>query len=261
MKTFVSASLLACATVSFGLGLSTTSVHATSMNTNDSVRSAQMDLASLGYYVGRYDGIMGPTTEHALMDFQRVNGLAVTGYLNAETFDMLQHYDYAVYHPGYNSYHTVYAEPIVMNTPAYWDDRWHYVRTQTVPIRYGHLDIDEDNRGSVRHYAVTLNGQPVLFANNQPGILRVSQTYQIDGQDAIVFTAYHGDGVCAYKSYLLTVHSDGSFNNPKEIGNCNGSYEAHVADNALFVSFPGVNLMGMSTWDVWRYENDDLVRL
>lgn len=274
MKTFLRASALTCAVLCLGFGLSASPAHA-AVDESDSVRTAQMHLASLGYYVGRYDGVMGPTTENALMDFQRINGLAVTGRLNAETFSVLlhnDHPDYAAYHPDYYNYYqtafahpipvqSAFAQPVLLTSSVVWDDRWHYVRTEELPIRFGRLDVNEDSRGTVRHYAVTLNGQPVLFANNQPGILRVSQTYKMDGEDAIIFTAYHGDGVCAYKSYLLTVHSDGSFNSPKEIGNCNGNFEAHVADNALFISFPGVRVMGMSTWDVWRYESNDLIRL
>jgi len=258
MKKFLRASSLVCAAFAVALSFSPVSAKA-DMEASESIRDAQINLASLGYYVGRYDGALNPSTENALMDFQRINGLAVTGRLNAETDSVLLHQQYTVYHPGY--YNAAYAQPVLLTSPTMWTDRWHYVHSEEVPIRYGHLDVNEDNLGTIRHYAVTLNGQPVLFANNQPGILRVSQTYRMDREDAVIFTAYHGDGVCAYKSYLLTVHSDGSFNSPKEIGNCNSGYEAHVADNALFISFPRLHMLGMSTWDVWRYESDDLVRL
>lgn len=261
MDKFLRASALACAAVCFSVSLAAAPAKA---ETIDSTRTAQMHLASLGYYVGRYDGTMGPTTEGAIMDFQRTNGLAVTGHLNAETWNLLLHRDYIAYHQGYYGYnHMVYADPILMDLPVAWNDRWNYVRTQELPSRFGRLDVNEETFGGVRHYAVMLNGQPVLFANNQPGILRASQTYKLDNEDAVIFTAYNGDGVCANKSYLLTVHSDGSFNSPKEIGNCAGNYEAHVAaGNMLLVSFPGSHMVnGWSTWDVWRYEHNVLARI
>ncbi len=162
-------------------------------------------------------------------------------------------YDPYVYHNmGYVDYRV--AEPVY---PVAWENRWHYVHTQSVPSRFAAIDINEDDLGSLRHYQVTLNGQPVLFASNQPSILRVSRTFAMNGEDAVIFTAYHGDPMCSYKNYLLTVRADGTFIGPREIGNCASSYEAHVADNALFVSFPD----GFIGDDVWRYENASLMRL
>lgn len=277
MKNALRATALSCAVLALGFSLSTSSVKAA--DNSDIVRTAQMRLASMGYYVGRYDGNMGPVTQTAIRDFQRTNGLTATGLLNPETYSLMQGRSTIAYQPVYRTtyspvysyaingvgyYRTAYNDRIlVTGLPIMWDDRWHYTHTQQIPSRYGKLDVSEDNRGSLRHYAVTLNGQPVLFANNQPQVLRVSNTYALNGEDAVIFTAYHGDGACAYKSYLLTVHNDGTFANPKEIGNCTGNFEAHVAENnSLMISFPSMNMAsGWSTWDVWRYENDRLARI
>lgn len=259
------ATALSCAALAICFSLSASPARAA--DDSEVIRTAQMRLASQGYYVGRYDGNMGPVTQHALMDFQRTNGLTVTGQLTPETFSLLEHKNYVSYQPTYYApradmvaYHTTYGDRVLLTTtPIAWDNYWRYTRSQEIPSRYGKLDVNEDDLGTVRHYEVTLNGKPVLFANNQPQVLRVSKTFALNGEDAVIFTAYHGDGVCAYKSYLLTIHSDGSFNNPKEIGNCTGNFEAHVADNALFISFPANYLTnGWSTYDVWRYENNDL---
>jgi len=273
MNPFLRASALTCAALCLSFTLSTTApAHAD----EPMVQEAQMRLASLGYYVGRFDGEMGPTTAGALIDFQRVNGLPVTGQLTTQTYavlmndSLLRHV--AVYPDPYLYQHGLYETPYirtssiepleVSDNPVIWADRWHYSHTQQLPIRFGRLDVHEDDQGSVRHYAVTLNGRPVLFANNQPGLLRVSHTYAMAHEDAVIFTAYQADGVCAYKSYLLTIHSDGTSSNPKEVGNCGSSYEAHVADNALFLSFERTALgSAWGTWDVWRYENEALVRI
>lgn len=274
MKNFIRASALTCAAVCLSFGLTVTSAHADNENV---VQAAQMRLASLGYYTGRFDGSMGPVTEGALRDFQRTNGLPATGNLTQQTMAVLMNSAYAplhvaaypdpyVYHHELYTepyYQTAYVEPLITSTvPVIWNDRWHYTHSESLPTRFGNLSVSEDNTGSVRHYAVTVNGHPVLFANNQPGLLRVSRTYAMNNEDAVVFTAYEGDGVCSYKHYLLTIHSDGSFNNPKEVGNCGNAYEAHVADNALFLSFQRTSLNNAwGTWDVWRYENNALERI
>lgn len=49
------------------------------------VRSAQTQLETNGYYSGPVDGIDGPMTHQAIRKFQRDNNLAITGQLNAET--------------------------------------------------------------------------------------------------------------------------------------------------------------------------------
>ena len=189
---------------------------------------------------------------------EMVYGDQVYGYNYGYNYGVLP--TYASY---YNGYRVAYADPTLVNYPYLtWDTRWHYAHTRELPLRYGNLAINEDNLGTIRHYAVTLNSRPVLYANNQPGILRVSKTFALDHEDAVIFTAYQGDGVCAYKNYLLTVHSDGSFNQPKEVGNCGSSYEAHVANGALIMNFPMASLAnGWASWDMWRYQNDELARM
>jgi hypothetical protein len=220
-------------------------------------QNAQMRLASLGYYVGRYDGKMGPLTRTAIADFQNNNGLTVNGELTPETYSLLGQKEYMEHYAAVHYGYFDKVEPVVM-----WDDRWQHVRTQTLPFRFGKLDVTEDDRGGVRHYAVTLNGEAVILAKNQPSLLRVSDTFRLNNEDAVIFTAYTNDGVCTYKSYLLTMRSDGTHDAPREINNCSNAYEAHVSNGALFVSFAGGQATnGWTTWDVWRYEQGSLVRI
>ncbi|MGE0726455.1 MAG: L,D-transpeptidase family protein [Acidimicrobiia bacterium] len=52
--------------------------------------AAQRLLLAHGYDIGEIDGDIGPATMAALSDFQRTNGLAVTGALDAATFARLE---------------------------------------------------------------------------------------------------------------------------------------------------------------------------
>lgn len=49
------------------------------------VREVQRVLRDLGYRPGPIDGIVGPGTQAALTRYQRAEGIAETGYLDAET--------------------------------------------------------------------------------------------------------------------------------------------------------------------------------
>ncbi len=270
MKKALRASGLLCAVACLSLALSVTSARAWAKDeSSETVRTSQMRLAELGYYVGRYDGMMGPVTENAVKDYQRTNGLEITGQLNDGTFNLLMHRGYMAYDDRFYGDHAYWADGYHRVAYGYaavphivWDDRWASVHSQEIPTRFGRVDIAEDDHGSLRHYSVTLNGHPLIFANNQPGVLRVSKTLATRDEDHIVFTAYNSDNSCAYKNYLLTIHRDGSFTMPREIGNCSANYEVHTADNSLFISFPGnSSLDGLTTWDVWRYRDNSLVRL
>jgi peptidoglycan hydrolase-like protein with peptidoglycan-binding domain len=49
------------------------------------VRAAQEKLNAAGYDAGPMDGILGPRTKRALIRFQAVEGLELTGELDAAT--------------------------------------------------------------------------------------------------------------------------------------------------------------------------------
>ena len=55
----------------------------------EGVRILQEALTILGYPVGDVDGIFGPLTRTAILDFQSTNGLETTGELDAETIEQL----------------------------------------------------------------------------------------------------------------------------------------------------------------------------
>jgi lipoprotein-anchoring transpeptidase ErfK/SrfK len=53
--------------------------------------AVQQRLAELRYYAGPIDGRRGPATRHAVMAFQKVNGLSVDGVLGPQTLGALAH--------------------------------------------------------------------------------------------------------------------------------------------------------------------------
>jgi localization factor PodJL len=53
------------------------------------VREVQMKLNQKGFDVGGPDGVMGPRTKDALMQFQRQQGLAASGEIDNETMAAL----------------------------------------------------------------------------------------------------------------------------------------------------------------------------
>ena len=266
MKNLLRSTTLACAALCLGVGLASASPAFAKTNSSDLVRTAQERLTNLGYYTGREDGVMGKVTENALMDFQRRNSLLVSGRLTPETYDLLTQahrvgYGTAMY-PYYEVYnHAATYDPSVFDGAVVWQNRWHYADNQDLPLRFGRLTVHQEGNATLRHYTIVLNGRAVLYANDQPAILRVSETFALPHADAIIFTAYHVGATCPNKSYLLVVHGDGSFTAPHEIGNCAGSYEARVEGNSLLVSFPGMSVLNnWQTWDTWKYENEAIVR-
>src|SRR5438105_13994598 len=54
------------------------------------VRDAQLRLRALGYYDGAVDGLWGPESRQALLDFQRDQGIAASGELNGATTTALR---------------------------------------------------------------------------------------------------------------------------------------------------------------------------
>jgi peptidoglycan hydrolase-like protein with peptidoglycan-binding domain len=55
----------------------------------DDVRWAQVELHTIGLYNGSLDGVAGPETKRALLEFQEDNGLERTATLDQQTADAL----------------------------------------------------------------------------------------------------------------------------------------------------------------------------
>jgi|SRR6516225_2292408 peptidoglycan hydrolase-like protein with peptidoglycan-binding domain len=57
--------------------------------TSDTIKQAQQQLKSGGFYHGRVDGVVGPRTRVAVRRFQQRNGLKGTAMLDQETLQRL----------------------------------------------------------------------------------------------------------------------------------------------------------------------------
>ena len=66
---------------------STQSSSATSLN--DQVKKAQALLNQRGFSVGSPDGLLGPKTKRAIMEFQRSAGLPITGKIDSKLLQAL----------------------------------------------------------------------------------------------------------------------------------------------------------------------------
>ena len=53
------------------------------------IANVQANLQEQGYYTGEVDGLLGPLTQEALVNYQNANGLAATGSIDEPTLDAL----------------------------------------------------------------------------------------------------------------------------------------------------------------------------
>ncbi len=224
---------------------------------SSAVRLSQTRLANLGYDVGPRDGVIGVQTANAIADFQAHAGLPATGSLDSDTYRILKDTNAVAWRDGY------YGTRAWAPGYAYNGYRYGYAPVQTsrvsaVPVRFGNLAVNENRVGGVGNYTVTLNGAPVLVANNQPAPIRVSNTYRMPGEDVVIFTSYDGTGGCSYKNYMMSVRSDGTHSTPAAVGDCSGNYQAAIEGNGLLVHYTPV---GYNSWSTVRYADGTLARL
>lgn len=214
-------------------------------SSNYEIREAQIHLIHLGYYKGSADGIIGPKTRTALKAFQRDHRLPVTGKLTATTRILLHDLDrsqmdmssfppsdFYEKHPDYyGSYDQQYSDPLQLARARSGD------LSQTLPNRFADLSVTEVPSDSLKHYDVTLNGQPILTVNNQPSVIGISKTFNLGDEDVIIFSTYnYNNATCTYKSYLLTLHQGA--NELRPIENCTRRYIAEIKEDSLVIVFP-----------------------
>jgi len=254
-----------------------------------SVTEAQQHLKNLGYYAGPVDGKLGRKTRTALKNFQRDSHLPVTGRLDTKTMAALRAADqgrkvagdikslptkdvgtlgdnldspapaapdFFATHPDYYAYyHQQYSDPMMLphqrgDTPT----------AQVLPSRFGQFVATEQTTGTMKSYHVALNGQPLFGTENQPSVILISKTYQLDSEDAIIFTTYNdSDPVCAFENIIVTVKNDKS-NNHYRIDNCTYGYEAEIKQNSLWIEFPEQDDK-RAVGATFKYENGDLEKL
>ena len=95
-----------------------------------SVADLQTMLISLGYLNGKADGIFGPRTEQALLEFQLANGLSGTGIFDDDDYNMLYSADVVARKDYVEDFYT----DAYIGTDDYWnsiDNTPDYKNTQT----------------------------------------------------------------------------------------------------------------------------------
>jgi peptidoglycan hydrolase-like protein with peptidoglycan-binding domain len=240
--------------------------HKTHKASSEHIRTAQAALNDLGYDAGAADGIIGRKTTAAVRSFQKDHDLKVDGIIGPKTYALLMDLtasakpvsevtappavpppDFFATHPDFYGYYSAdYANPVMLNTP------------QPLSSRYGDLQIAEDGTGYAREYSVTLEGQPVLSAANQPAPILVSKTYAVGDTDVIIFTTYTSNPNCAYTHNILSLHN--GTHNVLPLESCLRTPEAQMMGDSLMISFPENN-DGAPTGATWRYQNGTLERL
>jgi peptidoglycan hydrolase-like protein with peptidoglycan-binding domain len=231
------------------------------------VQDTQRQLTALGYYHGTADGLAGPATRTALMNFERDRGLPVTGqistyslsHLNAALANPYYRVSYNAAYP-YDAYRAGYVPQFVgYNTALGWAMPLS-AQSTVIPNRYYEVRLDEALQGGIRQYALNINGRPVLFKGNTPSVVRVSDTFQLEHEDVVIMTVWDGSATCTAQYYMMALRQDGTFVPPTPVGNCADSYNAQVSNGALFVSFPDEK-GNWSHTDRWRYQDRSLKRL
>jgi peptidoglycan hydrolase-like protein with peptidoglycan-binding domain len=237
------------------------------------LRMAQGWLDQLNYNPGKIDGKPGKGTKAALKAFQKDHVLPASGELTPKTYDALASEikkleaakkvvavevaqpvlpptpEFFMHHPDYYGYYSDgYTNPTMLQSP------------QGVPTRYGDLSISDKTEDSKRHFEITLNGGSVFTADDQPGVVNISRTFNLDEADAFLITSFAaGDTVCPYRHYLVVVRQ--SVHGVLPIANCTRDYGAYTAAGSLFISFPEKRGNGWAAGSMWRYENGALQQL
>ena len=243
-------------------------------NARSDVRDAQAHLVHLGYYNGKVDGLMGPKTKSAIKRFQLDQNLCDTGSLTAETRKALKLSDRAhlmpsvevvpqpmqfyVKHQDFYGYvDPEYADPLIISGSG--TSGGGKVASQILPSRYGHVEVTQDTSTTLKKYNVTVRDQPILQVDNQPSVIGISSTYQLENEDAIIFTTYNpGNPLCTYKHHLLTLRESGS--QLHLIDDCTETFQANVANTSLLITFPQSD-DGRAVGSIWRYDSGALEKL
>lgn len=234
------------------------------------VRIAQRHLSNLGYYSGKIDGIMGPGTRAAIKKFQREQGLKSDGVLGSKTQSALDSADIHANAPadahvgsggGFLTHEAVRNMDLSGTGTATNPDYAPGLGggTVTVSSRFAQIEVTESGSGAAKRYDVNVNGDALLVADGQPTVIRMSPTYDLGNEDAIVFTTYSPNASgCIYRSHVLALGPNGG--RLLDIDNCTRDYQATVKNGSLWITFSDRDA-GSVTGSTWRLEGTSLSKL
>ncbi len=114
--------------------------------------------------------------------------------------------------------------------------------------------------GADRHYTVSVNGQQVLRADDQPSIIGVSKAYELGNEDAVVITVFNvqDSAVCPYRNFVLVLSGAGG--KLLELNSCTREYQARVKGNSLYIMYPDRE-DDRAVEATWRLEGQTLTKL
>jgi peptidoglycan hydrolase-like protein with peptidoglycan-binding domain len=220
------------------------------VRTGASLRTAQAQLADLGYYSGAVDGKNGPMTRKAISNFQRDHGLKMSGALDKATAKALAQAAYDVRGKGASN---LGMGPVSALPPPLLDG------PKGVTSRFSKVDIVVESPSVNSHnYQFVVNDQTIITAVDQPGPLKVSPTYALGDEDIVLVTVYTGNVSCLYETSLVSLRANGTAR--QNVSTCGNEYKAYPKSGSLYIEIPN-GFDGRNTGVTWRYENGKLDQL
>ncbi len=214
--------------------------------TRAQTRDVQEKLVLLGYEPGKIDGVFGRNTRRAVRAFQKDAQIRTDGVVGPQTLTALEEFvargGPLSRSPAANNQLDIYEDVLTDRLSS---------GTVTLPSRFAKVEV---SRAGAGRYSIAINGQVVSTSPGGNGLPRISRTFQMPGEDAIVFAAASGNAACRLEHTVIVVRNDGSFLPPTPIGNCKEVLNGRVQDDELVLSFPPVSVPSWRIEESWVYQ-------
>jgi peptidoglycan hydrolase-like protein with peptidoglycan-binding domain len=250
----------------------------TSKHCDEAVRSAEQELADLGYYTGSVDCVMGDELRDAIKRFQRDHGLTPDGKLGPKTRAALKNAGHRAI--GRHAYplsgHRVTGQGTgaalgravgdggsvyAATGSGYIDDDYapRIRGSKSLDSRFAKIDVAEQGNAPNLRYAVNVNGSPILTAEGQPSVVSISEIYNLGDEEAVIFSTYSpNDAGCMFSHHVLAMSSGAT--QLLDLGNCTRRVDAQVVHGTLVITLPehdDKRALGAT----WTLQGMDLERL
>lgn len=215
-----------------------------------STRDLQEKLTLLGYDPGAIDGAMGPKTRAAIKNFQRDSGLSADGVVGSRTRVAME----AALEQGRN-------RPQAANhqLDIYEDILTERLSSGKVALQSRFATVELIKAGAGR-YKISVNGNVVATSPGGNGLPRISHTFELPGEDAIVLASTSSNRKCRLEHSVFVIRADGTFMAPAPIGNCKEVLNGRVQDDRLVLSFPPKDVPSWRLEETWIYQTGQVVQ-